>query len=102
VDVYKFPDGHREFIGDMDCDVDGAPFWKQDPTGQAETTLRLHGKSIDSSIVCGIVLPPECIAEPAGIVMGCKAEAEWRGRLFRASCSMVVPTGKQVKVVMPH
>jgi hypothetical protein len=81
VDVYKFPDGHREFKGDMDCDVDGAPFWHNDPTGQAETTLRIHGKSIDSSVVCGIVLPPECVAEPAGIVMGCKAEVEWRGKV---------------------
>lgn len=83
------------FFGDMDNDVDGSSFWHQDPYGQAETSLRHNGKSIDSGIVPGIVLPPELINVTPEIVLGCLAIAEWRGNIESA---VVFDTGPRSKL----
>lgn len=83
-DVIADDDGSNFFVGDLDVDVDGSPDWRRDPCGQAETTLRHNGKSINSDKVPGIVLPPECINAVKGIVMGCQAEATYKGKTVRA------------------
>lgn len=78
--VIRDDDGSEFFFGDMDVDVDGSPNWKQDPYGQAETTLYHDGKPINSEIVPGIVLPPECIKASKWMVLGCKAQASYKGQ----------------------
>lgn len=77
--VIRDDDGSEFFFGDFDVDVDGSPNWKQDPYGQSETTLQHEGKPINSDVVKGIVLPPECIKASKEMVLGCKAEASYRG-----------------------
>lgn len=76
--VFQNEDGSCEYTGDMDVDVDGSPNWRRDPYGQPETTLHHEGKPINSDKVRGIVLPPECIKAVGPIVLGCKAEVEYR------------------------
>ena len=94
-DVIDNGDGSFQFVGDMDIDVDGSPFWKNDPSGQADTSLHYKGKPIDSSIVPGIVLPPEIIRAVKGIVLGCKAEVTYKGR---SRAAVVFDTGPHNKL----
>lgn len=79
-DVIEDDDGSVFFVGDMDIDVDGSPNWQRDRYGQADTSLHFQGKPINSDIVPGIVLPPECIRAVKGVVLGCKARASYKGR----------------------
>src|SRR5678816_716038 len=78
--VFEVGDGSYQFLGDMDVDVDGSPDWRRDPYGQADTTLHHNGHPINSDVVRGIVLPPECITFVKPVVMGCKAEVTFRGK----------------------
>lgn len=82
--VYDVGDGSYQFTGDMDVDVDGSPNWRRDPYGQADTTLHHNGQPINSDVVKGIVLPPECINFVKPVVMGCKAEVTYKGRTVPA------------------
>jgi hypothetical protein len=83
-DVIEDEDKSIFFVGDFDVDVDGSPNWRRDPCGQADTTLHHDGKPINSDIVRGIVLPPECIKAVGPMVLGCKAQASYRGRVANA------------------
>jgi hypothetical protein len=89
-------DGSEEtrFRGDMDEDVDGSPFWRNDPDGSPETTLRHKGKPIDSSVVRGIVVPPEIIKSTRDIVLGSLAMVTWNERTFDAVVFDVGPHSK--------
>lgn len=78
-DLVDREDGSFSFLGDFDNDWDGSPRWKEDKWGQAETTLRHEGKSIDSWKVPGIVLPPVVVKAVKEIVLGCYAEVTYRG-----------------------
>lgn len=77
--VFDNQDGSYEFIGDMDNDVDGTPYWNQDDYGQPDTSLHYNGQPINGDKVPFIVLPPDIILAVPGIVLGCKAQATYRG-----------------------
>lgn len=87
-------DGSFSFLADFDVDIDGSPDWKKDPYGQPDTTLHYNGKPINSSIVPGIVLPPECIKAVKGVVLGCKAEVTYKNRTREAVVFDVGPHNK--------
>lgn len=93
-DVILDNDGSGFFVGDFDVDWDGSPRWHEDPSGAKETTLRLHGKSIDSWKVSGIVLPPEIIRAVPGIVLGCKAVVRYKHAVSDAVVFDVGPARK--------
>jgi hypothetical protein len=38
------------FFGNMTLDFDGSKRWKDDPTGQADTSLHYNGKPIDTEL----------------------------------------------------
>jgi len=72
VDIWEEPDGRVWWVSKcaIDCDgPNGNP--DNDPNWQSETTLKHEGKSIDSYVVSGIVVPPAIINGVKGIVMGC-------------------------------
>jgi hypothetical protein len=92
--VYDLGDGSYSFTGDMDNDVDGSDFWRQDPCGQSETTLQFSGKSINSGVVPGIVLPPPIIKAVVPRVLGCRATATWNGKTVDGVVFDVGPTKK--------
>lgn len=93
-DVILDDDGSVFFVGDMDVDVDGSPNWARDPSGQSQTTLQFQGRSINSDVVPGIVLPPEIIRSVQGIVLGCKAAVSYKGRTRDAVVFDVGPHNK--------
>lgn len=69
------------WFGDADNDVDGAPYWKEDPYGQAETRWRYNGKAINGDKIPFIVVPPQVIRCTPEIVGGCVGTAEYGGRV---------------------
>jgi hypothetical protein len=79
VEVIEHDDGSYSMKADADVDVDGSPGWQKDPWGQPDTTLHHNGKPIDSSVVAGIVLPPECILAVQPLVLGCQAYISYKG-----------------------
>jgi hypothetical protein len=80
-DVFLNDDGSIWFFGDMDMDWDGSPQWHDDPDGAPDTSLHYNGNPINSQTVPGIVLPPECIKKPKGVVLGCQGEAYFDGKI---------------------
>lgn len=93
-DVILDDDGSVFFVGDFDVDVDGSPDWHRDPYGQSDTTLHHEGKPINSDVVRGIVLPPECIKAVQPMVLGCKAQVTYRGKTVDAVVFDVGPHNK--------
>lgn len=73
-DVCEEADGRVHFMGDADIDCDGGSNPHHDPCWQPDTTLRLHGRSIDAETVPFIVVPPLIIKGVLGVVMGCQAQ----------------------------
>jgi hypothetical protein len=67
------------WFGDMDNDVDGSPYWGNDPDGQAGTRWTYNGKPINGDIIPFIVVPPQIIKVTPEIVGGCIATAEYKG-----------------------
>jgi len=82
------------FVGDADIDVDGSPNWRRDRYGQADTSLNFNGKPINADKVPFIVLPPECITVVPGVVLGCKAQASFRGKTINAVVADIGPHKK--------
>lgn len=82
------------FVGDFSVDWDGSPRWREDPSGQPDTTLHLNGKPINSWKVPGIVVPPEVIKSVPGIVLGSKAEVSYKGKTEPAVVFDVGPHSK--------
>jgi len=67
------------WFGDADNDVDGAPYWHEDPYGQSGTRWLYNGKAINGDLIPYIVVPPQIIAVTPEIVGGCVATAEYKG-----------------------
>lgn len=59
------------FVGDFDVDADGGPKPPNDPSWQPETTLKLHGKSINAQTVPGMVVPGWLPRAVGPVVLGC-------------------------------
>lgn len=74
------------WFGDCDNDVDGSPYWKDDPCGQNETSLHYQGKALNGDVVPFIVVPPGIIQAVPDVVMGCQGAIYYKGR----DCPVVV------------
>jgi len=66
------------WFGDADNDVDGAPYWREDPSGQAGTRWLYNGKAINGDIIPYIVVPPQIIRMTPEILGGCIGTAEYK------------------------
>lgn len=67
-------DQHSFFVSDMDEDNDGpGGSTAEDPYWMPETSLKYHGKSIDSRKVAGVVVPTWFPGAVGPIVLGCQA-----------------------------
>lgn len=82
------------WFGDADNDVDGSPYWKQDPSGQAGTRWLYEGKAIDGDIVPFIVVPPQIIKMTPEIVGGCVATVEYEGNVVACVVGDSGPSNK--------
>lgn len=69
--VWERTDSGIFFVGDFDNDADGGNNPDNDPYWQPETSLKLHGKSIDAENVAGMVVPGWLPQAVKGIVLGC-------------------------------
>ncbi len=68
------------WFGDADNDVDGSPYWHEDPYGQAQTSLQLNGKPVNGDEFPFIVVPPQVINCTTEIVLGCVGVMEYQGK----------------------
>ncbi len=68
------------WFGDADNDVDGSPYWHEDPYGQANTSLQLNGKAVNGDVYPFIVVPPQVINCTPEIVLGCFGTMEYQGK----------------------
>ena len=69
------------WFGDADNDVDGSPYWNNDPSGQAGTRWTYEGKPINGDVIPFIVVPPQIIKITPEIVGGCVGTAEYKDKL---------------------
>lgn len=69
------------WFGDADNDVDGAPYWHEDKSGQAGTRWTYKGKPINGDLVPFIVVPPQIIKMTPEIVGGCMGLAEYKDKV---------------------
>ncbi len=83
------------WFGDADNDVDGSPYWKEDPSGQADTSLHLNGKPVNGDQFPFIVVPPQVINCTPEIVLGCVGTMEYKGK--DVAC-VVADTGPKSKI----
>lgn len=83
------------WFGDADNDVDGSPYWHDDPYGQADTRLHLNGKPINGDEIPFIVVPPQVIQKTPEIVMGCQGTMEYQEKIV--SC-VVADSGPSSKI----
>ena len=83
------------WFGDADNDVDGSPYWREDPFGQADTRLHYEGKAVNGDLIPGIVVPPQMFSITPEIVLGCIGTAEWHGLIV--SC-VVFDSGPRSKI----
>jgi hypothetical protein len=67
------------WFGDMDNDVDGSPYWNDDPSGQGGTRWTYQGKPINGDIIPFVVVPPQIIKVTPEIVGGCIGTVEYKG-----------------------
>lgn len=93
-EIIEGDDGTVSWTAKLAVDVDGSPNWRRDPTGQADTTLHLHGKPINADAVPYVVVPPLIRDLVAPIVMGCQAEVTYKGKTVRAVVADVGPRRK--------
>ncbi len=83
------------WFGDADNDVDGSPYWAEDPYGQADTSLHLNGKPVNGDKFPFIVVPPQVLNMTPEIVLGCIATMEYKGK--DVAC-VVADTGPKSKI----
>lgn len=69
------------WFGDADNDIDGSPYWRKDPSGQAGTRWTYDGKPINGDVIPFIVVPPQIINSTPEIVGGCIGTMEYRDKL---------------------
>ncbi len=74
-DVIQLDDNSLTYLGPLRIDCDGSDNRHHDPCWQPETSLRLHGRSIDAESVPYGVVPPAIVHGVPGIVMGCQGQA---------------------------
>lgn len=67
------------WFGDMDNDVDGTPYYDNDPSGQPGTRWLYQGKPINGDIIPFIVVPPQIIKVTPEIVGGCIGTTSYKG-----------------------
>jgi hypothetical protein len=96
-DNEKLKDDQPSYIwfGDADNDVDGCPYWNEDPYGQPETSLTYQGKPINGDQVPFIVVPPQVINMIVGVVLGCAGEMDYNGK--HVDC-VVADSGPKSKI----
>ena len=82
------------WFGDADNDVDGAPYWHKDPSGQAGTRWTYNGKPINGDIIPFIVVPPQIIKMTPEILGGCIGTAEYNGIVVPGVVGDSGPTSK--------
>lgn len=82
------------WFGDADNDVDGAPYWKQDPSGQSGTRWLYNGKPINGDIIPFIVVPPQIIKVTPEIVGCCQAAAYYKDKEVACVVGDSGPTSK--------
>jgi hypothetical protein len=82
------------WFGDCDNDVDGAPYWEDDPAGQPETRWHYQGKPINGEIIPYIVVPPQVIKITPEIVGGCIGTIEYNGLIQACVVGDSGPTSK--------
>lgn len=88
------PHGICELTADYDVDVDGSGSSHGDKYFQPDTTLHFQGAPLNSDEEDFIVLPPACILNVEGLVLGCQAWVTYRGKKFPAVVGDVGPTRK--------
>ncbi len=71
--ILQFDDDSLFYVAPMMIDADGSGESHGDPYFQADTSLRFHGKALNSDIENYIVVPPQIIHGVRGIVLGCQA-----------------------------
>jgi hypothetical protein len=82
------------WFGDADNDVDGAPYWHDDPYGQSGTRWHYQGKPINGDIIPFIVVPPQVIKITPEIVGGCIGTAEYKDLIVPCVVGDSGPTSK--------
>ena len=83
------------WFGDIDNDVDGSPYWNQDPNGQAGTSLHFNGKPVNGDQFPFIVVPPQVVNMVPEIVLGCQGTLEYKNAIV--AC-VVADTGPRSKI----
>ncbi len=68
------------WFGDCDNDVDGTPYYREDPDGRPDTSLQLNGKAVNGDRFPFIVVPPQVINMTPEIVLGCVGTMEYQGK----------------------
>lgn len=81
--IFESDEHEKAFVDDMDesvvfrangrIDIDGSGPSHGDPCYQADTTLHLDGKPLNSDVDKYIVLPPTIVKAVPGIMLGCQA-----------------------------
>jgi hypothetical protein len=82
------------WFGDADNDVDGTPYWHEDPSGQPGTRWTYQGKPINGDIIPFIVVPPQIIKCTPEIVGCCYGEVEYKDKLVPCVVGDSGPTSK--------
>lgn len=82
------------WFGDADNDVDGSPYWQNDPSGQSGTRWLYQGKPINGDKIPFIVLPPQIIKMTPETVGGCQATAMWRDQIVPCVAGDSGPSSK--------
>ncbi len=83
------------WFGDADNDVDGSPYWRDDPDGQSNTSLQLNGKAVNGDQFPFIVVPPQVINMTPEIVLGCVGLMEYQDK--SVAC-VVADSGPRSKI----
>ncbi len=69
--IFVLPGGELYFEGPLELDTDGSPFYEQDPTGQADTSLHDRAdRPLDANRVPYFVLPCKGFCDKFGIRLG--------------------------------
>lgn len=83
------------WFGDADNDVDGSPYWQNDPSGQSGTRWLYNGKPINGDLIPFIVVPPQIIKVTPEIVGGCIGAVYYKG--LEVAC-VVADSGPSTKI----
>lgn len=82
------------WFGDADNDVDGSPYWQNDPDGQAGTRWLYNGKPINGDLIPFIVVPPQIIQKTPEIVGGCVGTMEYQDKIVSCVVGDSGPSSK--------